>query len=49
MGCDVQRRYYDIIHPENAKQAPADDRDAEEIAADFMRRHGLKTADEPQE
>lgn len=44
MGCTVERRYYDILHP-----APVDDRDAEEIGSDFMRRHGLRSAgDGPQ-
>ena len=34
----IVKTYDEIIHP-----APVDDRTGEEIAADFIARHGLKT------
>ena len=39
-GAENVTRYYDLIHPK-----PEDDRTAEEIAEDFMRRKGLKFKD----
>jgi len=39
-GDPVKKRYYEILHPE-----PVDNRTGEEIAADIVKRIGLKKAD----